>query len=157
MHKHKNIRRGAFIIFLAVSIVLLYFIIDTVRSVILTRGEWTAVNIATTAVGALLIIALYAVAALILNSVRKDDSPFMQKNVNRLKLMSVLLIALELHMYFSQWLANRYYPITLDGGIRIEQHSSRGGCILVAGLIVYCIALVFEHGISLQQQVDETL
>ena len=29
--------------------------------------------------------------------------------------------------------------------------------IIVLGLVVYCIALVFEYGISLQNQVDETL
>jgi len=31
------------------------------------------------------------------------------------------------------------------------------GVIVVVGIVVYCVALVFMYGISLQKQTDETL
>ncbi|MCL2568083.1 MAG: hypothetical protein FWE12_01430 [Oscillospiraceae bacterium] len=34
---------------------------------------------------------------------------------------------------------------------------SLGEAVLAAGLVIYCVALMFKYGISLQAQVDETL
>ena len=152
-----KIKKAAIALFAAVSLVLLWFIIQTVRGVMLNKGEWYAPSIATFCLGALILAATLVFALTLLHSIRKDETPFNRKNVARLKIIAVLLIVLEPYMLIAQWVFHKFYPIILSDGTSIEMHSSMGGTILVTGLVVYCISLVFDYGISLQKQVDETL
>jgi hypothetical protein len=85
----------------------------------------------------------------------KKKSPFVRENVKRLKIVSALLIAVEPVQFLFQWISNTVRPAV--NGQKEVMVTSFGGIIFVLGLAVFCLALVFEYGIELQKQSDETL
>lgn len=153
----KKIKRVAFVLFAAVSLVSLWFIIDSVRSLLLITSEWNAVSVAFTSIGALITLLILIIALITLYSTKADETPFNRKNVKRLRAMAILLAIYEPFFLIYQLVFQKLYPIVLADGTSVTVHSSMGGVVLVAGLVVFCVSLVFEYGISLQQQVDETL
>lgn len=157
MTNTKKIKRTAFGLFIVVSLVLLWFIINNVRSLLLNTTEWNAVSIAFTSIGALITLAALTIALIMLYSIKADETPFNLKNVKRLRAMAIFLIIYEPYFLIYQAIFRKLYPLVLADGTSITVHSTIGGVVLVAGLVVYCVSLVFEYGISLQQQFDETL
>lgn len=91
-----------------------------------------------------------------LQSIKSGDTPFTAKNVRRLKTVSILLIAVEPVQLIFQSVLNAVRPLTADGK-KMVTVSSAGGIVLILGLVVFCLALVFEYGAELQKQSDETL
>jgi hypothetical protein len=85
----------------------------------------------------------------------KKKTPFLHKNVKRLKIISILLIAVEPVQFLLQKIGNFVRP-SIDGTKEVI-FTSFGGIILAMGLVVFCLALVFEYGVELQKQSDETL
>jgi len=45
----------------------------------------------------------------LLNSIRKDETPFLRKNVTKLKVIAFLLVAFELYMLISQRIINNVH------------------------------------------------
>ena len=83
-------------------------------------------------------------------------------NIERIKRTARVVfgaISVAQHIY------NRLNPIVIvntnEFGVEVTTTTSvtsnHGGVILTAGLVIYCVALVFHYGISLQKQADETL
>jgi len=152
-----KIKRAALVLFIVVSFVLLWFIIDNVRGLLQVTSEWNIASVTLTFIGAFIILGTLVIALITLYSIKKDETPFNISNVNRLRTMAVLLIAYEPYFLINQIIFRKLYPIVLSDGSSIEIHSTISGVALVSGLVVYCISLIFEYGISLQQQFDETL
>ena len=157
MENTKKIKNAATVLFAIVSLSLLWFIIRTVEGFMINTAEWHAQSIASIAIGILISAAILIFALMLLYTIKKDESPFNKKNVTRLKIIAVLLVVLEPYLLIAQWVMHKLYPIILNDGTMIESHSSMGGTVIAAGLVVYCVSLVFDYGISLQKQVDETL
>jgi len=101
-------------------------------------------------------LAVLFIASAFLKSIRSEYTPFIDKNVARLKSMAILIAIIEPIGLAINFFSNMLRPISADG-IKTVTHSSMGGMVIVLGLIVYCIAIVFEHGSYLQKQSDETL
>ena len=155
----KRIRRAVLVVFVIVSVVFLWFVIQLVKGIILTTagGGWGAFTVTNYTIGALIVLALLGMGSSLLYSIRKDETPFSSKNVNKLKAISILLAVYEPYYYLAQRLVNKFHPIVLSDGSTIVLDSSLGGIVFVTGLVIYCVALIFQYGISLQSQVDETL
>ena len=170
MSEIRKIKRVSAALFVIVSLVLLHFIvrnvIDTVRmvNVLPPMGfEFTwNIPVALSQIVPMLIMAVsLAISLLLLHAIRKEESPFHLGNVKRLKMIAALLIVMEPCMFIAGRIYNRYNAIVIGanefGDITLEMHTRVDGFILTTGLIIYCIALVFQYGIALQTQVDETL
>lgn len=153
----KKIKRTALTLFAAASLALLLFIVQMVRGFVLNTAEWYVAGIATFSIGVLIMSATLVIALILLLSIRRDETPFTMKNVKRLKAIAILLAALEPYQLVSEWIFNNLYPIVISDNTTVSVHTSWGGCIFAAGLVVYSISLVFEYGIYLQNQIDETL
>jgi len=153
----KKIRKAAFVLFIVLGLVLLWTVTSCVRNVLWYTTEWNAVTITNTLGGMLLVIAILTICLVILRSTRLDETPFNHRNVKWLKVVAALLVIFEPYMYLSQKIMYTFYPIILPDNTSIEIHSSLGGIVFAAGLVVYCVSLVIAYGISLQTQVDETL
>ncbi|WP_017414018.1 DUF2975 domain-containing protein [Clostridium tunisiense] len=117
--------------------------------------EFTALFVSS--MDALLIIAILAVVSNLLKSIEKDYSPFNISNVKKLKVLSGLLLAFEPVHLISTKVVQSIRPLILEGGTRVTSFISFGGVFFAVGLVVFCIALIFEYGIELQKQSDETL
>ena len=156
MPEIRKIKRAAFVLFVIVCMVLVWVIIDSAIGIFSITSEWNIASIALTCAGAVIVLAILAIALVTLFSTRVDETPFNSRNVRRLKVMAVLLVIFEPFIYLSSSIMRKLYPVTI-GDVTIEAHSTIGGIALTAGLVVYCVSLVFEYGISLQRQVDETL
>ena len=154
-----RIRRAATVLLIIIGVVLLLFVIQLVRAIILnTEGSgWNAFTITNYIVGTLIVLVLLFFCSSLLYSIRKDETPFCTRNVNKLKAIAVLLAVYEPYDFIVQRLINKFIPIVLGDGSLIVVESSLGGVVFVSGLVIYCVALVFQYGISLQSQVDETL
>ena len=157
MMSTEKIKRTSLALFTLASLVLLWFIIQGVKGFVLNTTEWHAAGIITFSIGMLIVLAILVIALVLLFSIRKEETPFHLKNVRRLKVIAILLMSLEPYHFISEWISNHFYPMVLSDHTAVSVHASWGGSILVAGVVVYCISLVFEYGISLQKQVDETL
>ena len=156
----KKIRKTALVMFGAVSLTLLWVVISNARSLMLQGAAgwngWDTSIIISTTIGALIIFPALIISLNLLYSTKADVSPFNMKNVKKLKMIAVLLVIFEPYFHISQWLINKSHPIVIEG-MTIKTYSTNAGIVFAAGLIVYCVSLIFEYGISLQQQADETL
>ena len=157
MAEIKKIRRTALVLFVVLGLVALWAVLSTAVGLFQNTADWNATLIINTLAGALIMFATLGVALVLLRSTQTEESPFNLKNVRRLKIIAILLVVFEPYSYVSQWVLSKLYPIVLPGDITVEVHSSLGGVVFAAGLVVYCVSLVFSYGISLQAQVDETL
>ena len=96
--------------------------------------------------------AILLVASLIFKDMSREGMPFTEKNSNRIRVISLLLIAqglvvpplqLLIAMVFSAADASDYIGLDLS--------------LIVIAIIFFCLALIFEYGAELQRQSDETL
>ena len=154
MENTKKIKKSASALLVAVSLIMLYNIIITVNgSIPVVTGE-VLLNpvIGFNIVKTFVMLSVQICAAILLLSVKKDETPFNLKNVKLLKSIAILLMTVEP----LEFIASRI-PIALGDGTVIMSTYLPSGFILAAGIVVYCVALVFKYGITLQKQFDETL
>lgn len=119
-----------------------------------TITAFAIVNLAGAVIGMLLLVVMFTLSLILLLSVKKGETPFSFKNVKLLKGIAFALVAYEPCGLIMQWVSAALAPPDLSGEVAFF---SSGGFVFTAGLITYCISLIFEHGISLQKQIDETL
>jgi len=86
----------------------------------------------------------------ILKTVNTERTPFVAENVKRLKIMAVLMACLSV---VPSWLSQ---IVSFIMGNRNLLMSVELGMLLIA-LVIWCLALIFEYGVSLQEREDETL
>ena len=79
----------------------------------------------------------------LLLGVRKSDSPFTELNGKRIGTIGICFMLIE-PMNFLYELINNEFQIG-------------SGLAFSAGLVMYCISLIFRYGCELQQESDETL
>lgn len=103
-----------------------------------------------------IIIAVLSVGSMLLKSIEKKYTPFNGGNVKKLKILSVLLMMFEPVQFISLKINDAIRPIIVNGQ-RISFFTTLGGMIFSVGLLVFCLALIFEYGIELQKESDETL
>lgn len=110
------------------------------------------------------VLAVLWLGARLLATARAEAGPFTTANVKRLKGMGLLLVGMELlemvlaptlYRYVWHWDETARFDYALMTGGYIS--NAMGGLIIAIGLVVYCLALVFEYGVALQRQDDETL
>ena len=159
MSNPHQIKKTATILLYIIGAVILWFIFQQIRGIILSYEgfRWSVFAVVSMVSMTLFVFVSLGMGASLLYSVRQAASPFCNKNVKKLKVIAGLLIVFEPYFYLSQRFFGRLFPIVMEDGTSIVTVTRLGGIVLVAGLIVYCVALVFQYGISLQNQVDETL
>ena len=159
MSETKRIKKTAPVLLIIVGAVILLFAIQLVRAIVfnIEGSGWNAFTVVSHIIGIIFVLALLGIGANLLYSIRKDATPFDKKNVIKLKAIAILLIVYEPYYYLAEYLMNRFRPIILSDGSLITLSSPLNGVIFVTGLVMYCVALIFQYGISLQNQVDETL
>lgn len=154
----KRIRRTALVLFGIVSAVFLWLVFLQVKQLVLYSVDWDNAIMPTMHIVHLVIVfSTLSICLSILFSIRKAETPFNRKNVAKLKTVGILLIVFELIIFLSQRIARSYFPVVLKESPTTYVSVSLSGVVVAAGLVVYCIALVFEYGISLQNQYDEIL
>lgn len=80
----------------------------------------------------------------LLMSIRKDESPFTENNGKKIRTIGISLMLIE--------------PVDII--LTLVQSSSLSvgsGITFSAGIVMYCISLVFRYGCELQQESDETI
>ena len=93
-----------------------------------------------------------AVAALmILRSLWTEETPFLMKIVRRMKALALALVLFEPCIRLLV-----YWQVQFTGSTNINFGATPGFFLPVAA-VVYCLALVFQYGVILQTQADETL
>jgi hypothetical protein len=171
MLETNKIKKTAAVLIGIISIIFLVYFIQTSIGIINSIGSecplglfyWSTGTIITFIINLLLFSAIFFVSLTFLLLIRKNESPFNLNVVKRLKAVAILLIIYEVQNTIAQFM----YPLVLfDGYLEgetqgyytwITAYDLWGGFVIVAGLVVYCVALILQHGISLQTQVDETL
>lgn len=159
----QRVGRTALIIVRLVQAVLILSIVIPIftwffpmGSVPLDRQEIHFYTILLNSVTSAAILAVLFIASGLLKEIQSNSTPFTRENANRLKKIAVLLVAVEPVQMLCGMVFNALRPLT-SGGQKVVEVRSMGGMIIVLGLIMFCIALVFEYGTDLQKQSDETL
>lgn len=80
----------------------------------------------------------------LLFGIRKNETPFTDKNGKKIRRISIMLMLLEPLVLLSQWVCGKPFP-------------EISGTIFCAGLILFNVSLLFSYGAHLQQESDETL
>lgn len=96
-------------------------------------------------------IGMAVVAMVILRSLWTEETPFLMKNVRRMKALALVLALYEpcLRLLI-------YWQVHFTGATNVSWGAAPG-VLLPAAAVVYCLALVFQYGVILQTQADETL
>ena len=94
---------------------------------------------------------------LLLHNISSYETPFTVKNVNKLKWISIFLVAFEPISMLMQFITNKIILLTSSDHIAATTFTSFGGMIFVTGLAVLGLTMVFRYGVELQRQSDETL
>ena len=157
MESIQKIKKSAKALFLVIIFVFVWHLFQMFKVFFPRADELNAFTVLSSLASTLIWAAIFVFSLLILYTVKNHETPFHKKNVIRLKIIAGLLAALEPYLLLLQRLSHLFYPIIVDDGIKVEVYSSMGGMVFATGLVVYCISLVFDYGISLQTQVDETL
>jgi len=159
MTSKKKVGRTASAMLGIIGAMFLWSMFQQVRGFILNLevGGLSAFSVIDYVVVFLITLALIGIGASLLYSIRKDETPFTSKNVVKLKAIAILLVVLEIYRFAAERILNSFFPIILADNTQIVVESFSGGIVITIGLVVYGIALVFNYGISLQHQVDETL
>ncbi|MCL2634252.1 MAG: DUF2975 domain-containing protein [Oscillospiraceae bacterium] len=97
------------------------------------------------------VTAILYIASYLFRDISREDSPFTKKNVKKLKIISVLMLALSVVVQPLSALINLIIlpDVNIHIFLRLEQ--------LIFSAVFICLALIFEYGAELQQQSDETL
>lgn len=114
-----------------------------------TRGNIIALFVC--ALSALVLISFIILfAERIMRTVGPDRSPFVPENVRRLKLIAIFWAASTM---IPSWLSQIALFITNGNAVELSIELS----VLLIAFVIWCFALIFEHGVELQQRDDETL
>ena len=89
-------------------------------------------------------------AAALLRSIWTEETPFLMKNVRWLKLLALALLLSEPVCKISSWCQQRVVGRTIF-------NTDVGMIFYPMAVIAYILALVFQYGVVLQTQADETL
>ena len=161
----KKIKRAAVVLFGVVILVLALFLFQQIKTS-WWLFEVNAVLLVSFVLSVLFVFASLGVSLTLLHAIRKEETPFTKKVVRKLKTLAILLIVFEPLHFALNLIPQLYEPLIqyfpIEGSdyfdrVETMMTISHGGFILAAGLVVYCVALVFQYGISLQNQADETL
>lgn len=121
--------------------------------------EWGKIELAAMFAAAFGVIVITGMIFLlcekVLASVRDEGSPFVAENVSRIKGIAILTaISGVIPSFLSQVVLLISGLINGTGAdIVMEVEIS----YLVMALVIWCVALIFEYGVTLQQRDDETL
>jgi hypothetical protein len=104
-----------------------------------------------TLLGSGIMVAILFVASSIFKDIGREGAPFTKENSNKIRVISLLLIAQYIVIPPLQFLAVMIFSPTTSPSVSLNL-----GAIIIVG-IFYCLALIFEYGVELQRQSDETL
>jgi len=163
----KNYKKSALVLSIITGLLFLWFTFQQVRNAYFTivfgvdlysgMGTYSYWFFAITFASIPILLTSLLISFNLLNSIRKEETPFTKKNVTKLKAIALLLIAYEIYLIISQRIIFSVFFRFANPNHIFVMETSLGGVVIVLGLIVYLIALVFEYGIVLQNQADETL
>ena len=170
MNKTRKIKRTAVIVFIMFSIL---FFLQTMQRIIFLISRTGSFNYnlsppLTTIFSFVLHLGIFVLCFLLFRTIIKNETPFKRKTVPLLKIIALTFICIDVQgaivsIYRNFQFRNNPPPnyIVCDyAGIIVTANITLlwfGGFAIIAGLIIYLIALVLKYGISLQTQVDETL
>lgn len=97
-----------------------------------------------------LIMAILIVAGKIFSGIRKTLLPFTEENTNHLKTIAILIAVISVVPAFIEAIGEAIIGFSMD----MFTFSIEG---LVLAFVVYSLAHIFEYGLNLQEQADETL
>ncbi|NLF80668.1 MAG: DUF2975 domain-containing protein [Clostridia bacterium] len=105
-------------------------------------------------------LAALVVMAVLFAAILENETPFTPKVPRRMKLTAILLLISGEGSYLVALLIyriqlNKYALLQYDMDSLSTSLSAEGGSFLA--LIFLCLAYIFEHGLKLQQENDETL
>lgn len=95
--------------------------------------------------------AILLIAITIFRDISKNYTPFLTKHVNRLKVISLLILADAILIPPLGMLLTMILAPKVDASMEIAPFQ------IILAVIFYCLSLIFEYGGMLQQQSDETL
>lgn len=113
------------------------------RQEVITQGTWA---MSAVAIGSVIML----LCEKILGTVNSESTPFVAENVKRLKAMSILMACLSV---VPSWISQIVSIIMGSGSMMMNVELS----MILIGLVIWCLAMIFEYGVSLQQREDETL
>lgn len=95
--------------------------------------------------------AILFVTSFIFKDISHEGTPFTKKNSNKIRTISLLLIANEIIMPPLRLLVLMIFVPAVEATSSINLGN------IVAAAVFFCLALIFEYGRLLQQESDETL
>lgn len=97
-----------------------------------------------------LLMAILIIAGRIFSGIRKTLLPFTEENAKHLKTIAVLIAVISVVPAFIEAIGEAIIGFSMD----MFYFSIEG---LVLAFVVYSLAHIFEYGLNLQEQADETL
>jgi len=97
--------------------------------------------------------AILIVASFIFKDISREGTPFTKKNSNKIKVISLLIIAQCIVIPLLQLLAVMIFTSASNAFASFNLNL----WFIIVAVIFFCLALIFQYGEELQRQADETL
>jgi len=162
MAEMKKLKRTALVMFGIVSVLLLgnlayidYLIWIRLPAAALGIQPLLALSNIITLISFAAIIVFFVISLTLLYAIRKEETPFTLGNVKRLKAIAGMLVLLELCQYLVGLIDLHYHPHMNGYGETATIVLLPGVTMLVAGLLIYCVALAFQAQVALGMMSEE--
>lgn len=97
------------------------------------------------------LIAILILTNRIFNNIYREYSPFTQKNVKGMRRIAILLFIDSIAAPRADFAIHK--AISSTTGILYDS----GNELMILAIVLFCFSLIFQYGLELQQQSDETL
>lgn len=98
-----------------------------------------------------MLAAIFFLASFIFQEMDREKTPFTKKTANRLRVISLLIIAVNIIVPSLRMLLTMIFIPSADFYMEINLVQ------IIFAALFFCLALIFEYGAQLQQESDETL
>jgi hypothetical protein len=124
--------------------------IGIISDVSISDGAVTAI-LAAGILNSSIMIAMLFLARAIFKDISREYTPFSDRHINRLKIISLLLLTFTMFPPLIEMLLTMVLAPNIEATVSFDLSN------IIFVVVFYCLAQIFDYGRILQQQSDETL
>lgn len=142
-----------FLILAAIAVFIVAAFVPEIRDEVFNSGDASLnlLNEIVFFITVVITVVILTVVYQLMNAISKGRTPFTIQNVKYIKSIAVLLLILGVVVT----ILNLTFSLTNTAGM--EYDANIEVTPMLAAIVVYCISLVFQYGVVLQEESDQTL
>ena len=125
--------------------------IKVISPFLFAANQVNTINLFTSISSQSFFIAILILTNRIFKDISLESSPFLPKNIGRMRRIALLLLIDSLISPSIDTAIRKSISLTVTNSSYFNSE------MIILAIVIYCFALIFQYGVELQQQSDETL